>query len=269
MSINRSGYYKWKKRKDKITQYEQDRIDLTHLLNEYHLKHKAWGYRHLARQIRNDTGWMFSDNLAHKCCRVEGIHSKAKNYHCKKPGIESITYPNLISEKWNAKKPLEIIVSDMTIFYANGKHYEWTLLLDTFNNEILGHKVTDIVGSNKPYYYCLDVLKQLLDKRTEQTDPVVLHTDQGSVYSSRAFSEAHKNYTIKRSMSRVGTPTDNPIIESLNGWIKAELFLDFDLKHSSDVPKLLDEYVYYFNNQRLAAALNYQSPVQYRSELGL
>ena len=28
-------------------------------------------------------------------------------------------------------------------------------------------------------------------------------------------------------MSRAGTPTDNPIIESLNGWIKEELFLDF------------------------------------------
>lgn len=44
-------------------------------------------------------------------------------------------------------------------------------------------------------------------------------------------------------MSRGGTPTDNPIIEALNGWIKEELYLDFDLAHTLDVPALLDAYV--------------------------
>lgn len=125
-----------------------------------------------------------------------------------------------------------------------------------------------VIGSNKPYYHCLDVLKQLMDKREEQTSQVVFHTDQGAVYSSRAFCQAHKDYNILRSMSRVGTPTDNPIIEALNGWIKEELFLDFDLAHAKDVPALLDSYVDFFNNRRLAAALGYRSPVQYRTELG-
>ena len=61
-------------------------------------------------------------------------------------------------------------------------------------------------------------------------------------------------------MSRGGTPTDNPIIEALNGWIKEELFLDFDLANASDVPALLDDYVRYFNFDRSAAALGYQLP---------
>ena len=69
-------------------------------------------------------------------------------------------------------------------------------------------------------------------------------------------------------MSRGGTPTDNPIIEALNGWMKEELYVDFDLAHCDDVPKLLDEYVRYFNEQRLAAALDYKSPIQYRTESG-
>ena len=69
-------------------------------------------------------------------------------------------------------------------------------------------------------------------------------------------------------MSRGGTPTDNPIIEALNGWIKEELYLDFDLAHTSDVPTLLDTYVQFFNNSRPAAALGYKSPVQYRTEQG-
>ena len=67
-------------------------------------------------------------------------------------------------------------------------------------------------------------------------------------------------------MSRGGTPTDNPIIEALNGWMKEELYLDFDLAHSHDVPALLDAYVDFFNNHRPAAALGYRSPGQFKTE---
>lgn len=107
-----------------------------------------------------------------------------------------------------------------------------------------------------------------MSKREEQTSQVVLHTDQGAVYSSQAFCQAHHDYNILRSMSRGGTPTDNPIIEALNGWIKEELYLDFGLAHTGDVPALLKVYVQYFNNNRPAAALGYKSPVQYRTERG-
>ena len=69
-------------------------------------------------------------------------------------------------------------------------------------------------------------------------------------------------------MSRVATPTDNPIIEALNGWMKEELAVDFGLADTEDVPALLNRYVDYFNNERLASALGYKSPVQYRTELG-
>ena len=156
----------------------------------------------------------------------------------------------------------------MTMFKVGNTYWEWTILLDTFNNEILAHSVTSQAGSNKPYYHCLDELKKRMSKREEQTSQVVLHTDQGAVYSSQAFCQAHYHYNILRSMSRGGTPTDNPIIEALNGWIKEELYLDFGLAHTDNVPALLDAYVQFFNNDRPAAALAYKSPVQYRSERG-
>ena len=76
-----------------------------------------------------------------------------------------------------------------------------------------------------------------------------------------AFADAHKNYDIKRSMSRQETPTDNPIIESLNGWMKEELKNDFNLYKTNDIHKT--------NNERLAYSLKYKSPVQYRTELSL
>lgn len=159
--------------------------------------------------------------------------------------------------------------SSMTILKNNGKQWEWTLLLDTFNNEIIAHSVSPIAGDNKPYYHCLDKLNSLAGKKEEQKPQVVFHTDQGAVYSSRAFCHAHEYYNILRSMSRGGTPTDNPIIEALNGWIKEELYLDYGLADADNLPELLNQYVYFFNHLRPAAALGYRKPSSVQDRTGL
>ena len=165
-------------------------------------------------------------------------------------------------------RPLEIVVSDMTCIRCNGRIYEWVLFIATFNNEIIAHSVSAHRGDPKTYYNCLDQLCKRVKNVKEQTAGTVLHTDQGAVYSSRAFSRTHSNYNIIRSMSRAETPTDNPIIESLNGWMKAELILDFGISKVSNLKKTLDQYVLYFNSERFAAALDYKTPIQYRTELG-
>jgi len=270
MGVSKSGYYKWKNRQGVLNRYEQDRQLLTKLLSEQHKKHPSHGYHMLADDVFQATGWIFSHNLAHKCCKYAGIQSKARKYrYKKKDDEENVEFPNEVNGNWNATGPTQIVVSDMTVIKNKGRNWEWTLLVDTFNNEILAHQATPIQGDTKPYYHCLEALKKLAGKKNEeQTPQVVLHTDQGSVYSSQAFRQAHEHYNILRSMSKVGTPTDNAIIEALNGWIKEELYLDFGLETAEDVPKLLDEYVYYFNNRRPAAALGYKSPVQYKTELG-
>lgn len=268
MGINRSSYYKWRSRQGTENRYVQDRRLLTTLILERHQNHKAWGYHSIATSIRNDTGWKISDNLVHKCCKAAGIKSKAKRYKYRKPGEEHEIFPNLIRGHWVASKPLEIIVSDMTCIRCNGKLYEWVLFIDTFNNEIIAHSVSSRQGDPKNYYNCLKQLCSLIEKAKEQTTGTVLHTDQGAVYSSRAFSRAHSNYNIIRSMSRAGTPTDNPIIESLNGWMKAELMLDFQINKASDISATLDLYVHYFNYERFASALDYKTPIQFKAELG-
>lgn len=268
MNVNRSGYYKWSSRKGKQNRYEKDRELLTELLKEAHKAHPSRGYHRLAKDVFRQTGWIFSDNLAHKCCKLGGIHSAARRYTYRKPGAESVKFENVVHGRWNAKRPLDIVVSDMTVLKSKGQLWEWTLMLDTFNNEIIAHSVSSKAGDSRPYYRCLDKLKELVQQKKEQKDPTILHTDQGAVYSSRAFCNAHEDYSIIRSMSRGGTPTDNPIMEAVNGWMKAELSIDFGLATADNMQELLDDYVDYFNTKRHAAALGYKSPVQYRTELG-
>ncbi|MDE8239015.1 IS3 family transposase [Erysipelothrix rhusiopathiae] len=269
MNLNRTGYYKWLKHKDDLNIYEQKRAILSFVIKDWHRRFPSYGYHDIAAVMRkqSDLGIEFSDNLIHKCCKFLNIKSKVKHYSYKKPGTQSRIYPNIIKNQWKATKPLEIIVSDMTHIRNKGINYEWTLMVDTFNNEIISSALSRITGDPKPYYKCLEDLLALL-KDNKKTAPTILHTDQGAVYHSKAFAKAHENYNIIRSMSRTRTPTDNPIIESLNGWIKAEMACDYQYWSVDNFENFIEEYVHYFNFERPAYCLNYKTPIQYKMDRG-
>ncbi len=120
--------------------------------------------------------------------------------------------------------PLQCIVSDMTAFYVKGVYYELTLYMDLWNNEIVSHALSSRRGDRMTYISGLNDLIEL--KKAVSEYEMVLHSDQGSVYSSKKFNELLPMYNIVHSMSRAGTPTDNAAMEAINGWIKAELFTD-------------------------------------------
>ena len=264
MKINKSAYYKWLKRD--INQYIKDRIELTKELIEEHKKHPSYGYHRLAIVIRNKLGWMFSDNLVHKCCKAAGIKSKARKYkRWNNPGEKHVYYDN-ITWGWKSKRPLEKITTDMTIIKNNGKKYELTFYLDAFNNEILTYRLSGKCGDRATY---IDGLKDLLIKiKEEKPESTILHSDQGSVYSSLAYNKLIEDYNIQRSMSRAGTPTDNAKIEAINGWVKEELYKDFKVHKSENIFKTIKEYIHYYNHERPCFALKYKTPHQYKIDMG-
>ena len=69
-------------------------------------------------------------------------------------------------------------------------------------------------------------------------------------------------------MSKFGTPTDNPIIESKNGWLKKEMYIDFDINDYNTVEKSIEDVVKDNNEYRPSYTLNYKTPVEYRILLG-
>ena len=95
---------------------------------------------------------------------------------------------------------------------------------------------------------------------------MILHSDQGSVYASMDFNELLPMYNVVRSMSRAGTPTDNAAMEAINGWIKAELFMDFHVTGNASVEQEVDDYIVFFNEQRPAYSLSYLTPKQFREQ---
>ena len=66
----------------------------------------------------------------------------------------------------------------------------------------------------------------------------------------------------------MGTPTDNPIIESINGWVKEEMKIDFEMDTYEHIGDFLSEFVVYYNTQRPSYSLNYMTPIEYKNTHG-
>ncbi len=262
MGVSRSGFYKWRKTLNNPAQRTKSFIQHIILFQAYHKKYPSHGYRWLNAKIKLDTGIVMSNPYAHKCCKTVGIKSVAKRYKYKKPGNPYRLYPNMIMADLNITGPLQCVVSDMTAFYVKGVYYELTLYMDLWNNEILAHALSSKRGDRETY---ISGLKALVDIKKNYPDlKMILHTDQGSVYASKEFNELLPMYGIQRSMSRAGTPTDNGAMEAINGWMKAEMFIDLHVTGEKAVKEEIADYIKFFNEERPAYALSYMTPVQYR-----
>ena len=263
MGISRSGYYKWKKRGK--SDRDIQRRELIALVDTVHAEHRSHGYRWTAAYIRQQYGYECSDNFVYKCFRYLGIKAETKHQvHYRKRKIKD-TYPNLIFTTWDTvDRPRQVIVSDMTAFKFWIFYFEVTFYFDVFTKEILAYRIAARKGDRYQYINGLEDVKELLKGHTE---PVVLHTDQGSVYASKAYNDLIKDSVIVRSMSRSGKPTDNPVNESINGWMKEELFMDFKIeecRRREEFAEVLERYVDFYNNRRPCYAIGYDTPVNYR-----
>lgn len=263
MGVSRSGYYKWKKREP--SSRDINRSAIVEKVKEIHGAHPTHGYRWVAAYLAVNFDIKVSENFVYKCFRFLGIKSETKHKPHYKPRKVKDKYPNLIFSTWDTvDRPRQVIVSDMTAFKFWIYYYELTMYFDVFTKELLTWKLASRRGAREQYTEGLEDIVTLLKGATE---PVVLHTDQGSVYASMAYNELIKDTLIVRSMSRAGKPTDNPVNEALNGWIKEELMIDFKISSCTsreEVKACIEKYVKYYNTQRPCFALDYDTPDNYR-----
>lgn len=262
MGVSRSGYYKWKNRgKPKAEDKKQQVIKL---VAEVHKEHPSHGYRWVCAYIRINLGVTFSENYVYKAFRYLGIKAETKHKKKYRPRKIKDKYPNLIFSTWETvDRPRQVIVSDMTVLKTYWIYVEVTFYFDVFTKQILSWKMTNQRGLRNQYIEGLEDIVKLLRGCRE---PTILHTDQGSVYASIAYNELIKDTNIVRSMSRAGKPTDNPVNESLNGWIKEELYVDFGIENIRYVDRLIEvirAYVDYYNEKRPSYAIGYDTPDNY------
>ena len=110
------------------------------------------------------------------------------------------------------------------------------------NGEILAYTIR----LKQDTKFVLDTLNQF-----DWPKDVLLHSDQGSVYTSAEYYNLYKEKGIIRSMSRKGTPADNASIESFHSSLKCEAFYIKDevITSSSIVIQIVENYIKYYNEK--------------------
>ena len=114
-----------------------------------------------------------------------------------------------------------------------------------------------------------DLVIQALDMAAGQRPGrgVIHHSDQGSQYTSEAFSRRCEALGVKRSMGSVGDAYDNAMAESFFATLKCELIYRCCFHTHAEARKAIFEYIEgWYNTRRRHSALGYQTPVTYRAE---
>nr|WP_237047467.1 IS3 family transposase [Moraxella bovoculi] len=181
---------------------------------------------------------------------------------------------NVLQRDFKATRPNQKWATDITEFKVestsnggNGKTYQKLYLspiIDLFNGEIVSYTIKE-----HPTY---DLVKEMLDdalnklSQANKHDKPIIHSDRGWHYQMFHYQQTLKDSGITQSMSRKGNCLDNAPIERLEGILKEEIFYE-DTKFSSvdELKQTIDEYMHYYNYDRIKTKLKGLSPVKYRN----
>ena len=170
---------------------------------------------------------------------------------------------NLIERDFDAYKPNKKWYTDVTEFNLRGEKIYLSPIIDGFNQEVVSHNI-----SKSPNLEQIDdMLNKAFDKTDDQDlEDLIFHSDQGWQYQHKSYQQRLKNKGIKQSMSRKGNSMDNGLMENFFGILKTEMFYDQEDKYETldDLIKAIDDYINYYNYDRIKAKLKGLSPVNYR-----
>ena len=93
---------------------------------------------------------------------------------------------------------------------------------------------------------------------------LILHSDQGWQYQMAHYQQQLKQHGLIQSMSRKGNCLDNSPMENFFGILKQEIYYGRTFKSFNELKKTIEEYIKYYNEDRIKEKLGYLSPVEYR-----
>lgn len=222
---------------------------------------ERYGYRRVHAQLGNQ-GFACNHKLVRRLMLELGLKSpvrRKKFRHWR--GDLNVASPNLLERKFNALKPNEKWVTDVTEFNVEGEKLFLSPVMDLYNGEIIAYEM-----HTRPQY---QLVSNMLDKaleRLSESDKPIIHSDQGWQYRMPAYRKTLAKRQCTQSMSRKANCLDNAAMESFFGTLKSEYFY---LNKFTDVEQLrkgIDEYIHYYNHERIKLKLNGLSPVQYRAQ---
>ena len=177
---------------------------------------------------------------------LKSVTRKSKYVYYKGPEAYEIA-ENIINREFTAEARNTKWCVDFTyLFLANhSKRYNCTII-DLYDRRV----VASVNGRHINAQLAIDTLTKAIERCDGKTG-MILHSDRGSQFTSKGFTEFCKNHGVTQSMSRPGCPYDNAPMERYYNTLKAELINLRTFSTEELLYQKVNAYAYgWYNNKR-------------------
>jgi putative transposase len=170
-----------------------------------------------------------------------------------------IIKPNILEQNFRAEKSNIKWSTDITNLYYKNIRFYLCVILDLYNREILSY----MMSNRNDNQLVINTIKQA-SENAEGIPGVILHSDQGSQYTTEYYSNMLLSKGIVQSMSRRGNCLDNAPVECFFSHLKSELIYTTKFSSEEEMKRSIVEYIRFYNQERIQQKLNNLAPVSYK-----
>lgn len=268
LEINRGGYYKWLKRQPTEHELENAAI-LAYIIELEEANNYIFGVKRLTMYINMETPYHVSQGRVRRIMRKHHIYASIRvaKHDRKAEAKEHILGNKLLNtdatHAFHPNHPDTVWVTDCSelSYGVGGKgRVRLSAIKDLYDHRIVAYAVA---GTETQ-----DLVTRTFSLAIEANHgihPEILHSDQGSAYTSGMYNTVLAGNGVLHSMSRPGTPGDNSPMESFWSHSKVEYFAFERPMSELELRKLIDIWINKYNNERRQETLNGMTPIEYRN----
>ena len=263
LNVSRSGYYSWIKNGRKM--YKRYCEITAQLIKEIFEATKK-GYRFITWQLKRLYGLIINRKTVLRYMNILGIKSpirKSRFENCTQQEMNEkarTVCKNFLARKFEASRPLEKLVTDVSYIYHNSGRLYLSVIKDLYDNSILAYSISKW-NSNELVFDCL---KQIFNDNWNQTKFCLLHSDRGYQYTNMQYIKYLDDLGITVSHSRKANCYDNSPCENWFSHLKSEsLELDIPIDEE-DLIKRVHKFIIWYNTDRPQDKLKGMTPFEFR-----
>lgn len=262
LNIFPNAYYNYLKNR-KADAIEVKKATCVAISNIYHEYDGVPGYRSMRVFLERKSIYL-SNLTIHKYMNKElGLYSIVKR---KKPGYHKgkahKVFANLLKQDFTAASINEKWCTDFTyLFLTDGSKRYNCSILDLYDRSI----VASLNGTEITAELAINTVKKAIASHPTRKGSLILHSDQGSQFTSKVFVDFCKSMEITQSMSKAGYPYDNAPMERYYNTLKNEMIYHHFYHSDQELNDSVDNFAYvWYNHVRPHSYNGYRTPFEAR-----